>query len=206
MFEQEFDYFKKTFLNLPRFRIDNTIYQPFVDLDKAHWGLEFPDIFYHIASASKVRDCSPESPIFPCCNTVTTGSCSKLPIKSYQGRTGRIPCPFRAKAISCAYKILTQMSVGNFSGVQMAMLPKCRGRTIFYVRSHVGPLDYFMVFKVLAKRHNGENEYTPLMLLSSYPLTYRQMISAIEGSMKRYPVLPFQDIQQRAPRVFMNSL
>ncbi len=188
MFEIEYQYFQKRFSELPRFRANGQLYQPFVSTDNKRWGLGFPDIFYHISSASKVTDCNNSSPIFPCCNTTALGSCSGLPIKQYAEKTGRIPCPYRAGALHCVLDILLGLASGKRDGVQMAILPYYKGRITVFIRKRVGPLDYLLVFKKFKQQEDDKGRFTPLLLITCYPLAYRNMIRIVEGQLKKHRV------------------
>ena len=189
MFEIEYQYFQKRFSELPRFKANGKQYQPFVSTDKNRWGLAFPDIFYHISSASKVRDCNDSSPIYPCCNTTALGSCLHLPVKEYTNKTGRMPCPYRAGALHCVLDILFDLANGKRDGIQMAILPYYQGRVTVYIRKRVGPLDYLLVFKMLNEQTDEHGQFIPLMLITCYPLTYRNMIQIVEGQLKKHRVV-----------------
>lgn len=200
MLDTEYQYFINEFFALPSFCIGDKEYEPFVSPSNNRWGLSYPDIFWHICSASKVRDCTDFSPIFPCCNTTFCRSCGGYEVDEYQKKTGRKLCPYRSNTIHCVVEILQSLSKGDYSGVRIAEPPYENGRYVLYIRKMVGPLDYFIVFKKLKPKEDDPNNRIPLMLITSFPLAYRQMITRLDGQLQKYATLiPEKGFSEPAP-------
>jgi hypothetical protein len=111
-----------------------------------------------------------------------------LPIKEYASKTGRMPCPYRAGALHCVLDILFDLANGKRDGIQMAILPYHQGRITVYIRKRVGPLDYLLVFKMLKQQEDDKGRFTPLMLITCYPLAYRNMIRIVEGQLRAHRI------------------
>lgn len=191
MFEKDYNYFQSNLRKLNRFHLNGITYAPFVSLDGPRPSYDGkPNMFWHLTTSSKERDCTDESPIVPCCNTIQMASCEQIEkAKEAQEILHRIPCPYRAAGIKLIKKTIDSLSFGNFQGISAAIFKDLKGRKKMVLRRRCGCLDYVCIFKCYPTRYEPNETVIPLRLLTGYPLAYRSMISKFNKIIEEQGIL-----------------
>lgn len=187
MFEQDYDYYANNLQNLSRFTLCGVTYAPFVPTKCS--ALHFdgkPDMFWHLTTSSKERDCTNNSPIVPCCNTIEMAGCQKIEnVDEVHKVLHRIPCPYRAAAMKSIRFILDRLSLGDFQGIAVAIFLDQDRRQKMVIRRRCGCLDYVCIFKCYPVRYEAKNTVRPLRLITAFPLAYRSAIAKFDKLIER---------------------
>ena len=178
MFEDDYVFFRKYLANLNRFNLCGTTYAPFVSQDKDLWNLmDRPDIFWHLVTSSKTKDCTNNSPIVPCCNTLEMSGCDEISeANDVLHYISRVPCPYRARGMRSLKLIMDSLAYGNVHGISAALYKDQSGAKKMVIRRKCGCLDYVCIFKCYPYRYEAKGTVRPIRLITAFPLAYRSMI------------------------------
>ncbi len=182
MLEEDYKFYYRNLVSLKEFTLCGVTYAPFAPQGSDYWHLHNrPDIFWHLSTSSKERDCTEASPIVPCCNTLEMAGCSHIEhAQDVFEAINRMPCPYRAKAMRSLKVILDNLSKGLLYGISAAIAKDQKGRKKMIIRRRCGYLDYVCIFKVYPPKEQEQGLVTPLRLVTAFPLAYRSAIKKFD--------------------------